>query len=925
MPTINWNEIEDRALKFSKEWANVSSEKSDAQSFWNDFFYVFGKKRRELARFEQAVKKLNKKTGFIDLFWEGVLIVEHKSTGKNLEKAYSQALDYFEGLKEEQFPRYILVSDFTHFRLYDLDEGTEHHFTLADLHKNITLLGFIAGYERQKIKEQDPVNIKAAEHMAKLHDRLKESGYTGHKLELYLVRLLFCLFAEDTNIFGPEPQKFQTYIEQYTKEDGSDLGLHLAQFFEILNEPKLNRQQLLDQQIDTFPYVNGKLFEERLKIASFNSQMRQTLLDCCALDWSKISPAIFGSLFQAIMNEEERHKLGAHYTTEENILKVINSLFLDELRREFKQVKENKSKLNLFYKKLRSLKFLDPACGCGNFLVIAYRELRLLELDVLKALALEQQTLRLDLSALIQVNVDQFYGIEVEEFPAQIAQVALWLVDHQMNLKVSEHFGETFARIPLQTQGNIIHGNALQLDWQTIIPAAELSYIMGNPPFLGKQEQSKTQKADLEAIAKIIKGYGKLDYVAAWYIKATQFMKINPHIRTAFVSTNSLTQGEQVGVLWSWMLAQNVNIFFAHRTFQWHSEARGKAAVHCVIVGFALIEISPKYLFEYQEVKGEPYAIETQHINPYLIQGEDILLDSRKKPICDVKKMRFGNMPNDGGHLLLDDAQKEQLLEKEPQATPFIKRFISADEFLNGSTRWCIWLHDVSPEQIKKLPSIGKLVGQVKTHREKSKRPTTQKLALTPTIFGEIRQPKTNYLLIPRHTSENRRYIPIGFFTKEDIVADSCLALSKATFYEFGILTSLMHNIWVKTVCGRLKSDYRYSVEIVYNNFPWPLDVIPQQKKAIEKAAQLILKIRSEYPQANLAALYHPLFMPLPLVKAHEKLDKAVDEAYGKTKFNSETDRVAFLFELYQKYKNIPQTFFPTQSTKPQKKKLKRS
>ncbi|MCR6652673.1 MAG: hypothetical protein NVV73_14880 [Cellvibrionaceae bacterium] len=589
------------------------------------------------------------KAGEIPLFWKGVLLVEHKSRGKNLNLAYTQALDYFPGIKERDLPKYVLVSDFASFRLYDLEEGETYEFPLRDLHKNIKLFGFIAGYQTHKIKEQDPVNIKAAERMGKLHDEMKAVGYEGHVLEVYLVRLLFCLFAEDTGIF--ERQQFQEYLELRTSEDGSDLAHHITTLFQVLNTSDEKRFRNLDEQLAAFPYINGRLFEEMLPTASFDKAMRQALLDCCALDWSRISPAIFGSLFQSIMDKKARRNLGAHYTSEKNILKLIKPLFLDQLWVEFEKSKTNKNKLLEFHTKLRKLTFLDPACGCGNFLVIAYRELRLLELEVLRTARVNEQQLALDVNSLIQVDVDQFYGIEIEEFPAQIAQVALWLMDHQMNLQVSEEFGAYFARIPLRSSSTIVCANALRMDWNEVIPAARLSYIMGNPPFIGAKLLNEKQRQDLSLVLGGIKNAGLLDFVAAWYVKAAEMITNSP-IRCAYVSTNSICQGEQVGILWGWMLAQGIRIFFAHRTFFWSNEARGKAAVHCVIVGFASIDIANKSLFEYENIKGEAHVLQARNINPYLLDAPDILLSSRKKPICRVPQIGIGNKPIDGGHYL---------------------------------------------------------------------------------------------------------------------------------------------------------------------------------------------------------------------------------------------------------------------------------
>ena len=649
---LSWNEIKDRALKFSHEWADESSEDAEAKSFWDAFFTVFGVPRRRVATFEQPVKKSDGHGGFIDLLWKGILLVEHKSRGKDLDSAFQQAKDYFPGLKDRDLPRYVVVSDFARFRLYDLEEDEQHEFTLKEFYKNVRLFGFVAGYVTTSYKEQDPVNIKAAERMGKLHDKLKAIGYGGHDLEVYLVRLLFCLFADDTSIF--ERRQFQDFIEQRTAEDGQDLAQWLGHLFEVLNSPDEKRLTRLDEQLAAFRYVNGSLFAEHLRTADFDRDMREILIECCALDWSRISPAIFGALFQSVIIPELRRNLGAHYTTEKNILKLIGPLFLDELRAEFEKLKGQKKKLAEFHQRLAKLKFLDPACGCGNFLVIAYRELRLLELDILRALDGKSRTASLDVSQFnILCDVDQFFGIEIEEFPAQIAQTALWLMDHQMNMRVSEEFGNYFVRLPLKKSATIIHDNALQRDWREIVKPKELSYILGNPPFGGKKEQGGEQKADMARVFANVPSAGVLDFVTAWYRKAADYMAGNRHIKTAFVSTNSITQGEQVCVLWPDLLKRGVEIHFAHRTFQWSSEARGKAAVHCVIIGFALFDTSEKWLFDYETPKADPHAIKVSNINPYLVDAPDVLLTKRMSPLCDAPKMDFGSKAADFGHLTL--------------------------------------------------------------------------------------------------------------------------------------------------------------------------------------------------------------------------------------------------------------------------------
>lgn len=895
---LSWNEIKDRALKFTKEWEGESRERAEKDSFWNDFFEVFGISRRRLASFEEPVKKLNNRQGFIDLFWKGTLLVEQKSKGKDLQAAFEQATDYFHGIKDHELPKYVLVSDFENFRLYDLDDKTQFEFSLKEFHKNIKLFGFIAGYQKRTFKDEDPVNIKAAELMGKLHDQLEEIGYAGHQLEVFLVRLLFCLFADDTGIF--EKDTFKEFIEVKTNKDGSDLGPWLAQYFQVLNTSVEKRLKNLDEHLAAFPYVNGKLFEEALPIAAFNSKMREILLQCSSLDWGKISPAIFGSMFQSVMNPEERRNLGAHYTSEKNILKLIKPLFLDELLEEFQKVKGNKNKLREFHKKLGELKFLDPACGCGNFLIITYRELRLLELEVLKVLYGTQQVIGID--QIMMVDVDQFYGIEYDEFPARIAEVALWLMDHQMNLKISEAFGLYYARLPLKKSATIVHGNALRTEWTDLVPKPELSYILGNPPFYGKQYQSKEQKEDLAIVFNGVKGSGVLDYVTAWYLKASILIK-DTGIKVGFVSTNSIAQGEQTGILWNELFNNyGIKIHFAHRTFSWSNEARGKAAVHVVIIGFGNFDVKKKSIWSYEDIKGEPQEILVKNINPYLFDGSDITVLKRTKPICDVPEILFGSMPNDGGHFLFTGDEKNTFVENEPKSEKWFRPLLGAYEFLNNVERWCLWLKDISPSELRELKAVQNRVNLVKESRRKSPRPTTNKLANYPTLFGENRQPSSKYIAIPEVSSERRNFIPIGFLDPEIIASNRLKIIPGADLYCFGIIMSTMHMTWVRYTCGRLKSDYTYSNQIVYNNFPWPKNPSKKNINSVKDKAQRVLEIRKEFPNSSLADLYDPMTMPPKLVNAHQQLDKAVDLCYRPQVFSNETSRIEYLFELYDEY-----------------------
>ncbi|MDR3130884.1 MAG: N-6 DNA methylase, partial [Treponema sp.] len=758
---LSWNEIKTRSAAFALEWKErpPAREKADAQTFETEFLRVFGVERKKAALFEHEVRFGEGEgggRGYIDLFWKGKIIIEMKTPGKDLDKAYEQAKAYALTLPRKDIPRGILISNFLNFQYYDLeDEAKRYSFRLDELPAHVELFGCIAGYrEIDPYKHWDPVNIQAAETMGRLHDRLKETGYSGRQLELYLVRLLFCLFADDTGIFEP-PNLFNKYLLERTGEDGSDLALHLQMIFETLNKPKESRFKTLDEELNRFPYINGRLFEEKIETAAFDRAMRDTLIECCSLDWSKISPAIFGAMFQSVMNDEERHDIGAHYTSEQNILKLIHPLFLDGLREEFNAIKQlspasRRDKLIAFHEKTAGLKFLDPACGCGNFLVISYRELRLLEFDILELLLGKEKVF--DIHNEIKVNVNQFYGIEIEEFPAQIAQAAMWLVDHQMNMLVRERFGEYFIRIPLTAEASIHCANSLRTDWESVIPKNELNYILGNPPFLGARVMNKTQKSELVQIFDNMKDCANLDYVTCWYKKAAQYIQGaasgGTEIEAAFVSTNSICQGLQVPVLWPELFYKHgIKINFAHQTFKWSNEARGKAAVYCVIVGFSLSDRKVKKLYHYAGVTGEPVESIVNHINPYLVDTADIFIESRNKPLCDIPPMNFGNMPADGGELLFTSEEKNEFLSKEPEAAVYFRGFISANEFINNKERWCLWLADIDPGQMKKLKHILRRVDNVKKIREASARPH---LADTPYLFAQITQPMgKDFILIP--------------------------------------------------------------------------------------------------------------------------------------------------------------------------------
>jgi len=890
---LSWNEIRLRATNFVNDWkdkAPKAREEADAQTFQTEFLNIFGVSRREVAIFERRViidgqeDKIGNikggRKGYIDCFMNGFILIEMKTPGKDMIKAYEQAKEYAQNLPANELPEVILISDFNNFNYYNLDNNNELiNFTLSELPEKVELFGSLAGYKEIKYQAVSPVDIEAAEHMGELHDALKENKYEGHVLEMYLVRLLFCLFADDTGIYD-EKKLFYRYIKERTNEDGSDLALHLGQIFDLMNTDEDKRLTNLDETLKKFTYVNGGLFEERLPTASFNSKMRKILLKCCTLDWGKIKPEIFGAMFQSVKDKESRRELGEHYTSETNILKVIKPLFLDELWEEFDKIRKLKSAIRIqrlleFHTKLRQLKFLDPACGCGNFLVVTYRELRLLEIEVLYEYLQTQQVF--DIELMVRVNVDQFYGIEMEEFPARIAQTALWLMDHLMNTKVSERFGNYKPRIPLTASPTIVIGNAISTDWESIVPKNELNYILGNPPFVGYKMQSDEQKNDMR---KVFGDTKNLDYVCAWYKKSCNFMKDNKNIKTAFVSTNSITQGEQVSELWKPLFGQGININFGVPTFKWENQAKGKAAVHCVIIGFS-------------------YNKTDNDLNPYLLKSPTIFIERRNKPICNVPKMQKGNEMYDDCNLIIEENEYEDFIKNEPLSKKYIKRYMGAEEFINNKVRYCLWLLDVEPAELRKMPSVMKRVEAVKQFRLKSNREATRKTADTPTTFSVIHQPTTNYILVPVISSEKRDYIPIGFLSPEIIVSYAVFTIPNAELYHFGILTSSMHMAWTRYVCGRLKSDYRYSNDIVYNNFPFP-EPTEKQKTEIEKLAQAVLDARSQFPNSTLADLYDPLAMPKVLLNAHQKLDKAVENAYGRT-FDDDGQRVAYLFELYQK------------------------
>ena len=930
MADITINEVRRRLQLFAKEHIGDRDEKQYAQQFMRDFYACFGLSKSSASMFEKKVLKFGNKRGFIDSFIPGVLLVEQKTTGEDLYRAFEQAKDYALAITNEfEKPHYILVCDFQTFHLYNLHSLDKEPLvcTLAEISKRADWFMFLVDKRVIAYSEELPVNRKAVEQIAKLHDALLKANYKGKDLESFLTRLLFCLFADDTGIFGEDGQ-FKKLVAK-TKEDGSDLGMAIAMLFQVLNTAHDKRQTNLDEALNAFEYVNGGLFSEQIAIPSFDFDLRTILVKCSELDWSGISPAIFGAMFQSVLEagatdtahrKESRRELGAHYTSERNILKVIQPLFLDDLHKEFEQA-TNKPKLQALYDKLHKLKFFDPACGCGNFLVIAYRELRRIENDVIAKLYFKgEQGGLLDVREYCKVSIEQFYGIEIDDAAVHIARVAMYITDHQLNLESGSRFGETRATVPLIATPHIQQGNALRTDWNSVIKAEDCDFIFGNPPFIGKKEQTSVQKIELLNVAKGIKGNGVLDYVCSWYLIANEFIKLNHKIRCAFVSTNSITQGEQVGIFWGYLNASGIVIEFAHRTFKWSNEGRGVAAVHCVIIGFGFGTTNKKkqlyyYADEDDADSGELHLVD--NINPYLVNAPFVAISKRSNPICNVAEMNYGSMPIDNNCFTLTPEERDNFIAESVDNVRLIKKYIGGNEFINSIERYCLWLVDAEPNIVNKSRLVKERIELVRQFRLGSDREATNKLATYPMLFGEIRQPKNNYLVLPKVSSQNRDYMPIAFVNSDVIVSGSALVVPNASLYEYGILQSKMHMAWMRTVCGRMKSDYQYSATIVYNNFIWPIKFTDLLKNKVVDCANLIIDLRKTFTNTTLATLYNNSTSPASLIKAHKDLDKVVDEAYGYKGADDDASRVAFLFKRYEELTSLlPVTVVKKKRTK---------
>ena len=899
-------------------------ERGQSQNFWTQIFNAYGVSGQvQLKAFEHRLKDKNSQK-YVDAFIPKLVMIEQKSRGLDLNKAYKQVSEYYDKLKTDK-PRYIVLCNFNELWLYDIANPLdikEHKCLLTDLSKNAEWLDFLAPNAAMvEIVEENPINRQATEMVAKLHQAFISDGVNADELALFLTRLIFCFFADDTGIFG-QKNLLDGLLKNEAKSDGSNLNEVFATLFDTLNTK--DRSSRLPESYAAFAYINGDLFSQSIRIPYFDENLYNLVVDCNNLDWSEISPAIFGSMFQSVLDiddtadsDDKRREFGAHYTSEKNILKVINSLFLQELRDEFSKCAKDKPRALKLYEKLPTLTFFDPACGCGNFLIIAYRELRLLENQLIAQIYGDQKGL-LDISSMCKVTVEQFYGIEIEPHAAHIARVAMWITDHQLNQATAERFGTTRPTTPIVYSPHITEGNALQIDWEDVLAANACDFVMGNPPFIGYTYQSKEQKADMALVASNVKKYKSLDYVAGWYIKAMHYMqgvtRQNHHIETAFVSTNSIVQGEHVAILWQYLL-QDIggHINFAHHTFKWSNEGKGIAAVHCVIVGYSTNERKEKTIFSYENIAGEPKPNKAKMINGYLIDGALVFFDRAKKQVSNELEMSRGNQPTDGGNLLLSDDEFKELIKIEPTAEKYIKRYMMGNEFLNNIKRWCLWFDGCDPLQLnkdlEKMPLVRQRIESVRSTRLLSTKAATVKKADTPHLFDERRHTNEPYIGLPRVSSENRKLIPIGFLDGE-VAGDKLYVLLGGKLYHFGVLSSSMHNAFMRLTAGRMKSDYSYSNTIVYNNFPYPFDAKDEDNKtvkakdAIGSAAQAVLDARQHYQDGNedaptLAKLYNTYMIdPYPeLTKAHTALDKAVDKAYGYKGKGDDASRVEFLLK----------------------------
>lgn len=903
-------EVLAKARAFTRKYDGISVERAESQSFWNDLLSVFGIDRRAVgAEFERVTKRTDTGgTGRIDVFWPNVLLAEHKSLGRDFASALAQA-DAYE-IAEPERPRLTVVCDFARFLVRDNHTGRSTEFALNEFPDKLGWFGPLVHDELTELAVQRPVDVKAAEKMADLHDELRAAGYTGHALRVLMTRLLFCFFADDARIWAHG--KLDAYLRSAPPQFA---GAALAQLFEVLNTPLAKRSGMLDPALAAFPYVNGGLFAESLPISNLSPALLEALISTSEdVDWAVVSPAVFGAMFQGVMDDVERHDLGAHYTSEENILRLIEPLFLDGVYQAIEDATSVPA-LEKVWQRMASMRFLDPAAGCGNFLVVSYRELRRAErhlMDKLRSLASDDKRYSekypwvsgqryLDTSAATRLSVEQFFGIEIDEWPAQIAQVAMWLTDHLANMELEEQFGGYQTRLPLVDTAHITVGNSLRLDWREVLGDERVTHIIGNPPFIGRHMRHSAQNDDMKMIWGKTRGAGNIDYVTCWFKKAADFIE-GTDIRVAFVSTNSISQGEQPPVLWGYMYSKGVHIDFAHQSFNWTNEARGKAAVHVVITGFSHGEkAGKKPLWVYPDINKPGVKHLVDVINPYLAGAAEVLIESRSKPLVpNAQKMRFGSMPHDGGFLLLSPEEAEEVRHTDPVAAKYLHPLIGAVELIQSKERWCLWLGGAEPQEVRNSRVIQERAAQVRAARLGSPDPSAVAAAATPTLFKYNRQPKARYLAVPSVSSERRAYLPLDFREPTVIASNLLLTIDEATLTTFGVMASRVFTAWNRAVSGRLKSDCRISAEVTYNNFPWP-EFTADQSAAVETAAQGVLDARAAHPDASLADLYDPLAMPPDLVKAHRELDRVLLAVMGLKPSVTDAEILAVLFERYRK------------------------
>ena len=907
------------AAAFAERWQGRGYEKGDSQSFWIELLTeVFGvESPASFIRFEEKVKLDN--TNFIDAHIPATkVMIEQKSIGKDLRAPivqsdgsrltpYQQAKRYAAELPYSERPRWIITCNFAEFLIYDMERpnGEPEHLLLSDLGREYYRLRFLIDTRSEHIKRELQVSIQAGEIVGRIYDALLRqyddtSARALRWLNILCVRIVFCLYAEDAGIFSHD--QFHDYLARYT---APDLRAALLRLFEVLNTPVEQRSRYLSPDLNAFPYTNGGLFAEDIEIPQFTPELRETLLQNASLDfdWSEISPTIFGAVFESTLNPATRRSGGMHYTSIENIHKVIDPLFLDDLRRELDLILEEKvertrlRKLDAFQDRLASLTFLDPACGSGNFLTETYLSLRRLENEVISRRYYGQTFIALEGQSPVKVSINQFYGIEINDFAVTVATTALWISEAQMLAETERIISHDIDFLPLKSYSNIVEGNALRLDWADVVPPDRLSYIIGNPPFVGARMMDATQKADvLDIFGPRWRNVGNLDYVTCWYKKTADLLTVAPQARAALVSTNSICQGEQVANLWAPLFADGIKINFAHRTFRWDSEASDMAHVHCVIVGFSRRDIAPRLIFDGDR------RTEASNINAYLLDAPDAFVGSRQHPICDVPPLLTGSQRIDNDSFMFNDDTKAEFIKVEPKSEVYFRKWYGAEEFINKRPRWVLFLGNCSPSELQSMPHCLEIVKKVRDYRLKSKRQATRRAADYPNHFGLEVLPNGNFMIVPVVSSERRRYVPMGFMSPDIMCSNQVNLIPGATLYHFGVLTSNVHMAWMRAVCGRLKSDYRYSKDVVYNNFPWP-EPSAEQRAKIEATAQGILDARALYPDSSLADLYDELTMPVELRRAHQANDRAVMQAYGFpiSRDFTESHCVARLFTLYRR------------------------